>query len=63
LIYEDDILLTENYLKEIQRVKGCLLQKFRIKYLGDLKYFIGIEFSRSEVGIYMSQRKYELYIL
>ena len=40
-----------------------LLQQFRIKDLGDLKYFLGIEFSRSKVGIYMSQRKYALDIL
>ena len=54
LIYVDDILLTVNDLTEIQRVKNCLLQQFRIKDLGDLKYFLGIEFSRSKVGIYMS---------
>jgi len=63
LIYVDDILLTGNDLTEIQRVKDCLLQQFRIKDLGDLKYFIGIEFSRSKAGIYMSQRKYALDIL
>ena len=62
-IYVDDILLTRNDLTEIQRVKDCLLQQFRIKDLGDLKYFLGIEFSRSKVGIYMSQRKYALDIL
>ena len=45
LIYVDDILLTGNDLTEIQRVKDCLLQQFRIKDLGDLKYFLGIEFS------------------
>ena len=43
LIYVDDILLTENDLTEIQRVKYCLLQQFRIKDLGDLKYFLGID--------------------
>jgi len=63
LIYVDDILLTGNDLTEIQRVKDCLLQQFRIKDLGDLKYFIVIEFSRSKTGIYMSQRKYALDIL
>ena len=62
-IYVDDILLIGNDLTEIQRVKDCLLQQFRIKDLGDLKYFLGIEFSRSKAGIYMSQRKYALDIL
>jgi len=59
----DDILLTGNDLTEIQRVKNCLLQQFRIKDLGDLKKFLGIEFSRCKAGIYMSQRKYALDIL
>ena len=59
----DDILLIGNDLTKIQRVKDCLLQQFRIKDLGDLKYFLGIEFSRSKAGIYMSQRKYALDIL
>jgi len=63
LIYVDDILLTGNDLTEIQHVKDCLLQQFRIKDLGDLKYFLGTEFSRSKAGIYMSQRKYALDIL
>ena len=63
LIYVDDILLTGNDLTEIQRVKDFLLQQFRIKDLGDLKYFLGIEFSRFKAGIYMSQRKYTLDIL
>ena len=63
LIYVDDILLTGNDLTQIQRVKDCLLQQFRIKDLGDLKYFIGIEFSHSKAGIYMFQRKYALDIL
>ena len=59
----DAIFLTGNDLTETQRVKDCLLQQFRIKDLEDLKYFLGIEFSRFKVGIYMSQRKYTLDIL
>ncbi|KAK3008274.1 hypothetical protein RJ639_014960 [Escallonia herrerae] len=62
-IYVDDILLTGNDLQEIERLKKFLLKRFRIKDLGDLKYFLGIEFSRSKKGIFMSQRKYALDIL
>ena len=50
----------KNGLTEIQHVKDCLLQQFRIKDLGDLKYFLGIEFSRFKAGIYTSHRKYTL---
>ncbi|KAK3014004.1 hypothetical protein RJ639_010189 [Escallonia herrerae] len=63
LIYVDDILLTGNDLQEIERLKKFLLKRFRSKDLGDLKYFLGIEFSRSKKGIFMSQRKYALDIL
>ncbi|KAM2457997.1 hypothetical protein ACFX1W_006848 [Malus domestica] len=58
LIYVDDILLTGNDLQEMKRLKTFLLTHFRIKDLGDLKYFLGIEFSRSKKGIFISQRKY-----
>ncbi|KAL5831145.1 hypothetical protein ACOSQ4_016499 [Xanthoceras sorbifolium] len=63
LIYVDDILLTGNDLHEMERLKRFLLKRFRIKDLGNLKYFLGIEFSRSRKGIFMSQRKYALDIL
>ncbi|KAL5774663.1 hypothetical protein ACOSP7_012220 [Xanthoceras sorbifolium] len=63
LIYVDDILLTGNDLHEMERLKRFLLKRFHIKDLENLKYFLGIEFSRSRKGIFMSQRKYVLDIL
>ncbi|KAM1016579.1 hypothetical protein ACFX2A_047241 [Malus domestica] len=63
LIYVDDILITGNNIQEMEQLKAFLLKRFRIKDLGDLKYFLGIEFARSEKGIFMSQRKYALDIL
>ena len=63
LIYVDDIPLTSNDLKEIQHLKTSLFEKFLMKDLGNVKYFLGIEFSRSRKGIFMSQRKYALDIL
>ncbi|BBG95721.1 wall-associated kinase 2 [Prunus dulcis] len=45
LIYVDDILLTGNNLQEMEHLKKFLLNRFRIKDLGYLKYFLGIEFS------------------
>jgi len=63
LIYVEYILLTRNDLQEIERIKRFLLKRFRIKDLGELKYFLGIEFSRSKKGIFMSQRKYAIDIL
>ncbi|XP_058192159.1 uncharacterized mitochondrial protein AtMg00810-like [Rhododendron vialii] len=63
LIYVDDILLTGNDLQEMACLKSFLLKHFHIKDLGDLKYFLGIKFSRSRKGIFTSQKKYALDIL
>ncbi|XP_016647585.1 PREDICTED: uncharacterized mitochondrial protein AtMg00810-like [Prunus mume] len=63
LIYVDDILITGNDIDAINSLKSFLHTHFRIKDLGDLKYFLGIEVSRSKKGIYVSQRKYALEIL
>lgn len=37
--------------------------KFKMKDLGEVKFFLGIEFVRSRKGIIMSQRKYALELI
>lgn len=63
LIYVDDVILAGNSDEKIQRVKKYLDEKFSIKDLGPLKYFLGIEVARACDGIVLSQRKYTLDIL
>nr|XP_016452878.1 PREDICTED: uncharacterized mitochondrial protein AtMg00810-like [Nicotiana tabacum] len=60
LIYVDDMLITGDCLRLIEETKANLQQAFKMKDLGELKYFLGIEFARSKQGILMHQRKYAL---
>ncbi|XP_018625624.1 uncharacterized mitochondrial protein AtMg00810-like [Nicotiana tomentosiformis] len=60
LVYVDDLLITGNNLHIIRQVRKELQERFKMNDLGELKYFLGIEFSRSKKGILMCQRKYAL---
>ncbi|KAD6119214.1 hypothetical protein E3N88_10485 [Mikania micrantha] len=63
LIYVDDVILVGNDLELIKHTKKQLHEKFSIKDLGPLKYFLGIEVARTRKGLVLSQRKYTLDIL
>jgi len=43
LVYIDDILLAGNSMTKIEHIKMLLHNNFRIKNLGELKYFLGFE--------------------
>jgi len=43
LVYVDDIILAGNDKEEIDRVKEALNKTFKIKDLGDLRYFLGLK--------------------
>ncbi|KAF5482608.1 hypothetical protein F2P56_003165, partial [Juglans regia] len=63
LVYVDDIVVASNSLDSIVILKTFLNQQFKIKDLGTLRYFLGIEVARSPNGIHLCQQKYTLDIL
>ena len=63
IVYVDDMMVTRNDLDERKALRSYLSRKFEMKDLGHLKYFLGIELSQSDKGIFLSQRKYALDLL
>jgi hypothetical protein len=63
LVYVDDIILAGNCLNEFLHIKQLLDTQFKIKDLGQLKYFLGLEVAHSQHGISICQRKYCLDLL
>ena len=63
LVYVDDVLIACNDKVKIDRFKVLLDDRFKLKGLGDLKYFLGLEVARSAKGIALCQRKYTLEVL
>ena len=51
LIYVDDMIITGNDAAYVVNLKQVLDQKFGIKDLGSLKYFLGLEIARGAKGI------------
>jgi hypothetical protein len=63
IVYVDDMVVTGNDPVERKALQSYLSKEFEMKDLGPLKYFLGIEVSRSNKGIFLCQRKYTLDLL
>ncbi|XP_075076365.1 uncharacterized protein LOC142163017 [Nicotiana tabacum] len=63
VVYVDDIVITGSDITGISTLKSFLHTQFQTKDLGQLKYFLGVEVTRSKKGIFLSQRKYTLDLL
>ncbi|CAM8940683.1 unnamed protein product [Rhodiola kirilowii] len=63
VVYVDDIVIIGSDTTGNSSLKTFLHTQFQTKDLGTLKYFLGVEVSRSKRGIYLSQRKYVLDLL
>ena len=56
------MVVTGNDSEEKKALQNYLSREFEMKDLSLLKYFLVIEVSRSSEGIFLSQRKYVLYL-
>lgn len=52
-----------NAINALTKVKGSLHDLFKIKDLGEAKYFLGMEIIKTGQGIHLIQRKYALDLL
>ena len=59
----DDIIITGPAQSVLDSLKTFLKSKFKLKDLGSLRYFLGLEIAWSTAGIVFSQRHYTLQLL
>nr|XP_016474718.1 PREDICTED: uncharacterized mitochondrial protein AtMg00810-like [Nicotiana tabacum] len=62
-VYVDDVILIGTNKEEIEELKAFLHKSFKIKYLGKLHYFLGLEIFYKADGVVISQRKFVLDLL
>ena len=53
LLYVDDMIISGNDISGISTLKSYLMRNFKMKDLGPLTYFLGLEISRSDGGIHI----------
>eukprot|EP00253_Pinus_taeda_P015570 PITA_15570 len=63
VLYVDDLLITGSSASAIATVKRALHDRFLMKDMGPLHFFLGLEISQDAIGIKISQAKYARDIL
>lgn len=63
VVYVDDLGIAGNSNTACSDFKRHLCNRFHMKDLGPLRYFLGIELARSKTGLFLCRRKYILDIL
>ncbi|CAJ2665360.1 unnamed protein product [Trifolium pratense] len=62
-LYVDDLLITGSSKDEVKKLTSLLSSEFDMTNLGGLKYFLGLEFTKTSSGMLIHQRKYASDIL
>ncbi|XP_035844040.1 uncharacterized mitochondrial protein AtMg00810-like [Helianthus annuus] len=62
-VYVDDIIITGNNEKFISTFTSRLNKEFKIKDLGLLNFFLGLEVTHTKTGLFLNQSKYAYDIL
>jgi len=63
LVYVDDIIIASSSSTATASFTAALKESFKLRDLGPLKYFLGLEVARTSAGISICQRKYVLDLL
>lgn len=63
LVYVDDLIIAGNDTSACNNFKDYLSKCFHMKDLGKLKYFLGLELSYGNTGLFLCQHKYTMDIL
>jgi hypothetical protein len=56
--YVDDIIISSQSEERLRTVKIALQQKYRMKDLGDLNWFLGVTFEKTSTGAFLHQSSY-----
>lgn len=58
IVWVDDIILAASHGQILKSVKEMLGAKFKIKDLGKLRHFLGIDFAQTKGEVKMNQKRY-----
>ena len=57
-LYVDDLIFTGNCTLMFDEFKKSMMNEFGMIDLAMMHYFLGIEIVQSDIGIFLSQKKY-----
>jgi hypothetical protein len=62
-LYVDDLLITGSDKTVLEKFKADIMKEFEMTDLGELSYFLGMEFTKTTRGCFLHQKKYVADIL